>query len=62
MAWGKFEKLSQYLRNRKFPLASKKKILYALERWMLTKTLGCKIRSTQIKMERKILGVAWREK
>jgi len=32
-------------------------LLYAAETWMLTKTLGCMIRSTQIKTERKMLGV-----
>jgi len=37
-------------------------LLYAAETRTLTKTLGCKIRSTQIKMERKMLGVTYREK
>jgi len=37
-------------------------LLYAAETWTFTKTLGCKIRSTQIKMERKMLEVTWREK
>jgi len=32
-------------------------LLYAAETWALTQSLGCKIRSTQIKMERKMLGV-----
>jgi len=35
-------------------------ILYANP--ICTKTLGCKIKSTQIKMKRKILGVTWRDK
>jgi len=70
MTWEKFGKLSQYLQNRKFQLALKKKsfmqsVIPALlqqKHGCSQKTLGCEMRSTQIKMERKMLRVTWREK
>jgi len=71
MAWSKFGKMSEYLQDEKFPLSLKKKIftqcviqtlLYAAETWATTKMLNNKIRSTQLSMERKMLGITWQDK
>jgi len=61
----------QVLQDEKFPLSLKKKIftqcvistsLYAAETWATTKILNNKIRSTQLSMERKMLGITWQDK
>jgi len=63
--------MSKYLQDEKFPLSLKKKIfaqcviptlLYAAETWATTKNLNNKIRSTQLSIERKMLGIAWLDK
>jgi len=57
--------------NENFPLSLKKRIftqcviptlLYAAEIWATTKMLNNKIRSTQLSMERKMLGITWQDK
>ena len=70
LAWNNFKKLDKYLIQPKFPLSLKKKIFmqcivptmtYASETWIITKKLESKIRSAQLQMERKMLGVRWKE-
>ena len=36
-------------------------MIYASETWIITKKLESKIRSAQLQMERKMLGVRWKE-
>jgi len=71
MTWSKFGKLGKYLQDHRFPLALKKKIfmqtviptlLYAAETWTTTKAMESKIRSTQLSMERKMLGISWKDR
>ena len=63
--------MGKYLQDKKFPLTLKKKIfiqtviptlLYAAETWTTTKAMESKIRSTQLSMERKTLGITWEDK
>ena len=71
MAWSKFGKLSKYLQDTKFPLCLKKKIftqcvlptlLYAAEIWATANIMNNNIRTTQLTMERKMLGTTWKDK
>ena len=37
-------------------------LLYAAETWTTTKAMESKIRSTQLSMERKMLGISWKDR
>jgi len=71
MTWTKFGKLGKDFQDKRFPLTLKKKIfmqtviptlLYAAEAWTTAKAMESNIRSTQLSMERKMLGVTWEDK
>ena len=37
-------------------------LLYAAEKWTTIKAMESKIRSTQLSMERKMLGISWKDR
>jgi len=68
IAWSKFGKLARYFKNEKFPISLKRKIfnqcikpvfMYGSETWAMTKRMEMKIRSSQMCMERQMLGIKW---
>ncbi len=70
MGWSAFGKQNLVM-NRNLPLSLKRKVCnqctlpvltYGAETWRLTKELERKLRSAQRRMERRMLGITWRDR